>query len=99
MTTPMTSNNAPRPHGQARYRTTAHGLQVVIPTRCPSGRHVLSTDGCRIYETGTILHVTCRSCAGQSIVDHTWSLTTHGRKALSAEFDDQPYHSLLRTAP
>jgi hypothetical protein len=43
--------------------------------------------------------VTCLPCVAQFRTDHTWSLTTDGRTALSAEFDDQPYRDLLRTTP
>jgi hypothetical protein len=86
----------PQPHGPARYRTTAHGVQVVIPTRCPSGRHLLTTDTSRIYESNDTLHVTCLPCTNEARAVHTWSLTTQGRTALSAEFDDQPYLDLLR---
>ncbi|ALG11890.1 hypothetical protein [Kibdelosporangium phytohabitans] len=97
MTTPLTSTNSPAPaHGPARYRTTAHGIQVVIPTRCPSGQHRLTTNTCRIYETESTLHVACLACAEAASTEHTWSLTTQGRAALSAEFDDQPYLDLLR---
>nr|CEL22990.1 hypothetical protein [Kibdelosporangium sp. MJ126-NF4]CTQ90130.1 hypothetical protein [Kibdelosporangium sp. MJ126-NF4] len=93
----MTSTDTPAtPHGPAHYRTTAHGIQVVIPTRCPHGPHLLTTTTCRIYETDNTLHVTCLVCADAGQSDHTWSLTTQGRTALSAEFDDQPYLDLLR---
>lgn len=97
MTTPATSTDSlASAHGPARYRTTAHGIQVVIPTRCPRGLHVLTTGTCRIYETASTLHVTCLACAETPGAEHTWSLTTQGRTALSAEFDDQPYLDLLR---
>ncbi|ONI90083.1 hypothetical protein ALI144C_03390 [Actinosynnema sp. ALI-1.44] len=97
MTMPVTSTNSPAtPHGPARYRTTAHGIQVVIPTRCPNGVHRLTTTTCRIYETENTLHVTCLACAEAANSEHTWSLSTQGRAALSAEFDDQPYLDLLR---
>lgn len=100
MTTSTTSHNMPSvPHGRAQYRTTTHGTQVVIPTRCANGRHVLATGTCRIYETDHTLHVTCLSCVAESRTAPTWSLATDGRTALSAEFDDQPYHDLLRTTP
>ncbi|SMC64657.1 hypothetical protein [Kibdelosporangium aridum] len=89
MTTPLTSNNIPS-HGPARYRATAHGLQVVIPNRCPSGRHVLTSETCRIYETVDTLHITCPSCANDPKVESTWSLTTHGRTAQSAVFENLP---------
>jgi hypothetical protein len=96
MTTSATSNNIPAvPHGPAHYRTTAHGTQVVIPIRCADGRHVLATGTCRIYETDHTLHIKCLPCAAESRTEHTWSLTTDGRTALSAEFDDQPDHDLL----
>jgi hypothetical protein len=77
----------------AQYRTTEHGTQVVIPTRCPSGRHVLATDGYRILETEHVLHVQCQACPEGD----RWSLATNGNRAVSAEFDDRPYQSLLGT--
>lgn len=84
------------PHGQARYRTTGHGTHVVvIPTHCPTGLHVLTNCGYRIYETGQTLHIDCQAC-DQAGHDHGWSLTTNGRHAASAEFDDEPYTELLK---
>jgi hypothetical protein len=83
MPTPLTSNNQ-----SARYRTTAHGTQVVIPAHCRRRKHRLSAETCRIRETEDTLHVTCLACVDEGAADHTWSLATHGRKAFSAEFDD-----------
>jgi hypothetical protein len=96
MTTGVSSSNitTTQPHGPAQYRTTEHGTQVVIPTRCPSGRHVLATDGYRIVETEHVLHVQCQACPETSQTDR-WSLTTNGNRAVSAEFDDRPYTGLL----
>lgn len=85
------------PHGLAHYRTTEHGAHVVlIPTRCPTGLHVLTAVGYRIYETDQTLHIDCQACdeAGR---DHGWSLTTNGHQAASAEFDDEPYTGLLES--
>jgi hypothetical protein len=99
MTTGVSSSDTPttsQPHGPAQYRTTQHGTQVVIPTRCPSGRHVLATDGYRIVETDHVLHVDCHACADASQAGR-WSLTTNGEQAASAEFDDRPYTGLLGT--
>jgi hypothetical protein len=98
-TSALSTHNPVVSHGPAHYRTTAHGTQVVIPTRCPTGRHNLAVDTCRIYETDHTLHVTCLPCATQSETACAWSFMTHGRTALSAEFDDQPYQDLLRTKP
>ncbi|MCE7010200.1 hypothetical protein LWC34_46465 [Kibdelosporangium philippinense] len=92
------TTSATTPHATARYRTTAHGTQVVIPTRCRRGQHTLSAETSRIRETDDQLHVTCLACLANAETDHTWSLATHGRKAISAEFDDQPYHDIIRTA-
>lgn len=81
---------------RARYRTTGHGAHVVVvPTRCPSGLHALTTAGYRIHETGDTLHVGCEACTQLARPDHSWTLSTNGQKAASAEFDDRPYVELL----
>lgn len=84
------------PHGRAHYRTTEHGTRiVVVPARCPTGLHVLTNVGYRIYEADQTLHIDCQACdeAGN---DHGWSLTINGQQAASAEFDDSPYTELLK---
>jgi hypothetical protein len=94
MTSGVTSNDtrAPIPSRPARYRVNEHGTHVVIvPTRCPSGGHVLATSGYRIVETSDTLTVTCRQCAGASHPDHSWIFSTGTHQAQSAEFDDEPY--------
>ena len=83
-----------RPHSRARYRTTEHGAVVVVPTRCPSGLHVLTNVGYRIVETGHTLHVTCDACPPMAAKSE-WSFTTDGQQAVSAEFDDGPYTEFL----
>jgi len=93
----LTSNvdTTRNPHGRAHYRTTEHGTHVVVvPTRCPTGLHVLTNVGYRIYEADQTLHVDYQACdeAGH---DHGWSLTINGQQATSAEFDDGPYTELL----
>ncbi|MGW5051464.1 hypothetical protein [Actinokineospora sp. NPDC004072] len=85
------------PHSRARYRTTVHGAVVVVPTRCPSGLHVLTSVGYRIVETGHTLHVTCDACPPMA-AESAWSFTTNGQQAISAEFDDGPYAELF-TSP
>jgi hypothetical protein len=97
MTTGVSSSDTPtttKPHGPAQYRTTEHGTQVVIPTRCPSGRHILATTGYRIVESEQVLHIDCQACTEASQTGR-WSLTTNGNRAVSAEFDDRPYTNLL----
>jgi hypothetical protein len=54
---------------------------------------VLATDGYRILETEHVLHVQCQACPEGD----RWSLATNGNRAVSAEFDDRPYQSLLGT--
>lgn len=98
MATGVTSNNT-RPQPAARYRVNEHGTHVVIvPTRCPSGRHLLTASGYRIIETSETLTVTCQECAGATHPDHSWVLATDGRRVQSAEFHDTPYAGLLRGA-
>lgn len=94
----MTSND-PGPqtvHHPARYRVNEHGAHVVlVPTHCPSRRHVLTTSGYRIVETGDTLNVTCHQCTSESRTGPSWALATGGRQAESAEFDDTLYADLL----
>jgi hypothetical protein len=71
---------------------------VLVPTRCPSGIHVLANDGYRIRETGQTLHVSCQACVDVARADHGWSLKTDGRETASAAFDDRPYADLLKNA-
>ena len=90
-------DEAQKPDGRARYRATGHGEQVVVvPTRCPSGLHVLANVGYRIHEIGQTLYVCCETCVRISRADHGWSFATEGQKAASAEFDDGPYTDLLK---
>jgi hypothetical protein len=80
---------------RAHYRMTEHGAHiVVVPTRCPSRLHALTTAGYRIVETGNTLHVSCEACTQLARPDHSWTLATDGQKATSAEFDDGPYAEL-----
>lgn len=83
-------------HGRVRYRPTEHGPVVVVPTRCPSGRHVLTNVGYRIVETGQTLQVGCDACV-QTGPDGGWSFITNGQQAVSAEFDDEPYAELVNS--
>ncbi|CAM3760388.1 hypothetical protein KIPE111705_23630 [Kibdelosporangium persicum] len=101
MTTRVTSSDteAQQTHGPAHYRTAGHGHQVLVPTRCPSGLHQLSATGYRIYETDRTLHVTCQSCVTDDRPNHTWTFTTDGRQAESAEFNNTPYAHLLTDTP
>jgi hypothetical protein len=73
---------------QARYKTTGHGRQVIVPTRCRKGLHELSTAGYRIYETENTLHVACQSCIDLASRNHTWTFATDGNRVESAEFSD-----------
>lgn len=90
-----------RPHGDATFRTNEHGgLVVVIPTRCPSGLHVLTEVGYDasereypIADFGRILWVVCKACKRIPRPDYAWSLVTGGQHADSAEFDDAPYRT------
>lgn len=92
MTTSATNNTTTSvAHGPAHYRSTALGTHVVIPAHCPSGKHALTTDTCRIYEADYVLRATCDLCVQTGRPDHAWSLTTDGREILSAELDGQPY--------
>jgi hypothetical protein len=80
---------------RAHHRTTKHGeLVVVIPTRCPTGLHVLA-NGCRIHETAEMLYISCHACLKSNPASSGWSFTTGGRTATSAEFDDGPYADLI----
>lgn len=83
-------------HGRAHYRTTEHGPVVVVPTRCPSRRHVLTNVGYRIVETRQTLQVSCDACI-QTGPDSGWSFATNGQQAVSAEFDDEPYAELVNS--
>lgn len=96
MTTGLTSSvgDTVHLHGRARYRATEHGPVVVVPTRCASGRHVLTNVGYRIVETGQTLRVGCAAC-DQTGPDGSWSFITNGQQAVSAEFDDDPYAELV----
>jgi hypothetical protein len=82
------------PHSRARYRTAEHGAVIVVPTRCPSGLHVLTNVGYRLVETEQTLHVSCDACVHAGI-EGGWSFATNGQQAVSAEFDDRPYVELL----
>jgi hypothetical protein len=99
MATGVTGNDIrtqTRPN-RARYRVNEHGTHVVIvPTRCPSGRHQLAVSGYRIIEASDTLTVSCHRCTEMSHPDHSWILATGGRQAQSAEFDDAQYTDLLR---
>jgi hypothetical protein len=75
---------------------------VVIPAHCPSGLHVLTEVGYDASEGdypggnySRILRVACRACSDLPRADYTWSLMTGGQPADSAEFDDEPYATLM----
>ncbi|MCP2164920.1 hypothetical protein [Goodfellowiella coeruleoviolacea] len=84
----------PRSHGRARYRVDGTGNRVlVLPMRCPSGRHVLPTTGYRTTSRDGVLHVECTACATASSPDHAWRLDLAGELPPTAEFDAEPYAS------
>jgi len=85
-----------QPHGWAAFRTNGQGTRVVVlPTRCPSGKHVLTQVGYRATEHERVLHVSCEACTEIPRPDHAWALKTGGSRADAAEFDDAPYAELL----